>query len=191
MIRLQATPSTGLAKSFFVRASTKQAAASFLKGYQTYGKGSKAPDSLLKLAMSLDRLGQKEAACSSYGELNTRFPTPRPTSRAAPRASASASPAVERAMTPDAAEPIRDDELDELFGGLAHGPLALAVSGGADSMTLMRLIARWAARPSVKAKWSEWWAQAPEKSMRPPTRATTRLSRAADSGLAPRHSHVR
>ena len=81
-------------------------------------------------------------------------------------------------MTP-AVEPIRDDELDGLFGDLAHGPLALAVSGGADSMTLMRLIARWAARPSVKEKWSEWWAQAPESLMRPPTRATTRLSRAA------------
>lgn len=64
-------------------------------------------------------------------------------------------------MTP-AAEPIRDDELDGLFGDLAHGPLALAVSGGADSMALMRLVERWAARPSVKAKWSEWWAQAPE-----------------------------
>lgn len=64
-------------------------------------------------------------------------------------------------MTP-AVEPIRDDELDGLFGDLAHGPFALAVSGGADSMALMRLIARWAARPSVKEKWSEWWAQAPE-----------------------------
>jgi tol-pal system protein YbgF len=64
-----------LGESFFVRGQYKQAAASFLKGYQTYGKGSKAPDSLVKLAMSLDRLGQKEAACSSYGELNTRFPT--------------------------------------------------------------------------------------------------------------------
>jgi TolA-binding protein len=28
----------------------------------------------LKLAMSLDRLGQKDAACSSFGELSTRFP---------------------------------------------------------------------------------------------------------------------
>ena len=64
-----------LGESFFVRGQYKQAASAFLKGYQTYGKSAKAPDSLLKLAMSLDRLGQKEAACSSYGELTTRFPT--------------------------------------------------------------------------------------------------------------------
>ena len=53
----------------------KQAAGAFLKGYQTYAKGSKAPDSLLKLAMSLERLGQKDAACSSFGELSSKFPT--------------------------------------------------------------------------------------------------------------------
>lgn len=64
-----------LGESFFVRGQYKQAAGAFLKGYQTYARSAKAPDSLLKLAMSLDRLGQKEAACTSYNELNTRFPT--------------------------------------------------------------------------------------------------------------------
>ena len=64
-----------LGESFFVRGQYKQAAGAFLKGYQTYARSAKAPDSLLKLAMSLDRLGQKEAACTSYSELNTRFPT--------------------------------------------------------------------------------------------------------------------
>lgn len=63
-----------LGESHFVRGQYKQAAGAFLKGYQTYARSAKAPDSLLKLAMSLDRLGQKEAACTSYGELNTRFP---------------------------------------------------------------------------------------------------------------------
>jgi tol-pal system protein YbgF len=64
-----------LGESFFVRGQYKQAAGAFLKGYQTYARSAKAPDSLLKLSMSLDRLGQKDAACSSYNELNTRFPT--------------------------------------------------------------------------------------------------------------------
>jgi TolA-binding protein len=50
------------------------AASSFLKGYQNYAGNARAADSLLKLAMSLDRLGQKDAACSSFGELSTRFP---------------------------------------------------------------------------------------------------------------------
>ena len=63
-----------LGESFFVRGQFKSAAAAFLKGYQTYGRSTKAPDSLLKLAMSLSRMGQKDAACTSFGELNTRFP---------------------------------------------------------------------------------------------------------------------
>ncbi len=64
-----------LGESFFVRGQYKPAASAFLKGYQTYGKSAKAPDSLLKLAMSLGRLGQKDAACSSFAELGTRFPS--------------------------------------------------------------------------------------------------------------------
>lgn len=63
-----------LGESHFVRGQYKAAASAFLKGYQNYGQGSKAPDSLLKLAMSLDRLGQKDAACSSYSELSSKFP---------------------------------------------------------------------------------------------------------------------
>jgi len=63
-----------LGETYFVRGQYKSAAGAFLKGYQTYGRSSKAPDSLLKLAMSLDRLGQRDAACSSFGELQTRFP---------------------------------------------------------------------------------------------------------------------
>ena len=46
----------------------------FLKGYKDYGANARAADSLLKLAMSLDRLGQADAACSSFSELSTRFP---------------------------------------------------------------------------------------------------------------------
>jgi tol-pal system protein YbgF len=64
-----------LGETHFVRGQYKAAASSFLKGYQTYGNSPKAPDSLLKLAMSLDRLGQKDAACASFGELLTKFPT--------------------------------------------------------------------------------------------------------------------
>lgn len=63
-----------LGESYFVRGQYKAAAGAFLKGYQTYAQSQKAPDSLLKLAMSLDRLGQKDAACSSFSELNVKFP---------------------------------------------------------------------------------------------------------------------
>ena len=63
-----------LGEAFYVRGQCKAAASAFLKGYQNYGNSAKAPDSLLKLAMSLDRLGQKEAACSSFNELSAKFP---------------------------------------------------------------------------------------------------------------------
>jgi tol-pal system protein YbgF len=63
-----------LGESLYVRGQFKAAASAFLKGYQTYARSAKAPDSLLKLAMSLDRLGQRDAACSSYAELSSRFP---------------------------------------------------------------------------------------------------------------------
>lgn len=63
-----------LGEAYFVRGKYKAAAGAFLKGYQSYSGNARAPDSLLKLALSLDRLGQKDAACSSYAELNTKFP---------------------------------------------------------------------------------------------------------------------
>jgi tol-pal system protein YbgF len=63
-----------LGEAHFVRGEYKAAAGAFLKGYKDYAGNARAADSLLKLAMSLDRLGQKDGACSSYSELNTRFP---------------------------------------------------------------------------------------------------------------------
>jgi tol-pal system protein YbgF len=63
-----------MGESLFVRGQYRAAASAFLKGYQTYGKSEKAPESLLKLAMSLQRLGQKDAACSSFNELTAKFP---------------------------------------------------------------------------------------------------------------------
>lgn len=63
-----------MGESLYVRGQYRAAASAFLKGYQQYARSEKAPESLLKLAMSLQRLGQKDAACSSFNELNTKFP---------------------------------------------------------------------------------------------------------------------
>jgi tol-pal system protein YbgF len=65
-----------LGETFYVRGQYRPAAAAFLKGYQSYARSPKAPESLLKLAMSLQRLGQKDAACSSFNELATKYPNP-------------------------------------------------------------------------------------------------------------------
>jgi tol-pal system protein YbgF len=64
-----------LGESLYVRGQYRAAAGAFLKGYQTYTRSAKAPENLLKLAMSLQRLGQKDAACSSYSELAAKFPS--------------------------------------------------------------------------------------------------------------------
>ena len=64
-----------LGELLYVRGQYRAAAGAFLKGYQTYSRSAKAPENLLKLAMSLQRLGQKDAACSSYSELATKFPS--------------------------------------------------------------------------------------------------------------------
>jgi tol-pal system protein YbgF len=64
-----------LGESHYVRGQYRQAASAFLKGSQTYARSAKAPDSLLKLGMSLERLGQRDAACSSFGELSSKYPS--------------------------------------------------------------------------------------------------------------------
>jgi tol-pal system protein YbgF len=63
-----------LAETYYVRGQFEQAAQGFLKGYQTYSRSQKAPDSLLKLAITLDRLGKREAACATFAQLNQKFP---------------------------------------------------------------------------------------------------------------------
>jgi tol-pal system protein YbgF len=63
-----------LGETYYVRGHYKDAADAFLKGYKKYKSGDKAPDTLLKLGMSLAELGQKDAACSTLDELKTKYP---------------------------------------------------------------------------------------------------------------------
>jgi tol-pal system protein YbgF len=67
-----------LGESFYVRGNYKQAADAFLTGYKNHRKSQKAPDSLMKLAMSLSRLGEKEASCSAFAALESDFPKLQP-----------------------------------------------------------------------------------------------------------------
>ena len=63
-----------LGETFFARQQYDRAAKAFLAGYQKYPKGSKAPDDLLKLAMSLTNLNQKKEACAVFKQLSTEYP---------------------------------------------------------------------------------------------------------------------
>ncbi len=67
-----------LGETYYVQGQYKDAADSFLKGYTTYSKSAKAPDSLLKLGMTLAALKQKDAACATFGQLKEQFPSASP-----------------------------------------------------------------------------------------------------------------
>ncbi|MDA0221653.1 MAG: tol-pal system protein YbgF [Proteobacteria bacterium] len=63
-----------LGETYYVRNSYNDAAIAFLKGYQRFPSGDKAPDNLLKLGMTLTRLGKKAEACATFAELKSKFP---------------------------------------------------------------------------------------------------------------------
>ncbi len=65
-----------LGETFFVRNQWDSAAASFLKVAQNYPRADKAPDSLAKFAMAMERKGNRSGACRALQELNTRYPNP-------------------------------------------------------------------------------------------------------------------
>ncbi len=63
-----------LGETYYVRAAYVQAAEVFLEGYQYDPKGVKAPDSLLKLGMSLSGLDKKREACAAFDKLIKDYP---------------------------------------------------------------------------------------------------------------------
>ncbi|MEC7266950.1 MAG: tol-pal system protein YbgF, partial [Pseudomonadota bacterium] len=63
-----------LGETFYVRRQFKQAAEAFLAGYTTYQQSTKAPDSLLKLGMTLAAMGEKKTSCDAFKELAVKFP---------------------------------------------------------------------------------------------------------------------
>ncbi|NLH80009.1 MAG: tol-pal system protein YbgF [Phyllobacteriaceae bacterium] len=63
-----------LGETFYARARYKEAADSFLKSYTQFPDGPKAADSLLKLGLALNGLGEKKAACASWDELLNKYP---------------------------------------------------------------------------------------------------------------------
>lgn len=63
-----------LGESLYAQGQYRDAADAFLAGYTDYPESSKAPDSLYKLGMSLKELGQADAACATFAEIDRTFP---------------------------------------------------------------------------------------------------------------------
>lgn len=63
-----------LGESYYARNKFRDAADAYLATYRDHPKSQKAPESLLKLGLSLEGLGEKEAACATYAELSKKFP---------------------------------------------------------------------------------------------------------------------
>ncbi len=72
--KLAANARYWLGETHYVRGDYRTAANEFFTGFQKNPKGSKAPDSLLKLGMSLIGLKQNKDACATFDKLGADFP---------------------------------------------------------------------------------------------------------------------
>ena len=63
-----------LGETYFAQQDYTSAAKAYLAGYKQFPKGRRAPDSLLKLGLSLGRLGQKDQACAALGSVGDEYP---------------------------------------------------------------------------------------------------------------------
>lgn len=65
-----------LGETFYVRENYKKSIDNFRQGFEENPKGNKAPDNLLKLAMSLERETQVSEACLVLDKLVEKYPSP-------------------------------------------------------------------------------------------------------------------
>ena len=63
-----------LGRTHFVRKDYEGASFAFADGYRKFPRGSKAPDNLYNLGMSLRELGKKREACTAFARLLDKFP---------------------------------------------------------------------------------------------------------------------
>jgi len=63
-----------LGEAQYSQGKYNDAAKTFLNGYKAYGKSAKAPEMLLKLAMSLAALDSKDTACATLRQVSKAYP---------------------------------------------------------------------------------------------------------------------
>ncbi|WP_350335158.1 tol-pal system protein YbgF [Coralliovum pocilloporae] len=72
--RLQPNAKFWLAESLFAQGRYREAANHYLEVSTKYPQDNKAPESLLKLGVSLNQLQQRQAACVTFGEMLKKYP---------------------------------------------------------------------------------------------------------------------
>jgi tol-pal system protein YbgF len=72
--RLAADATFYLGESYFRRQRAREAAEQYLKVSTDFEKSSRAPEALVKLGLSLEKLGAREQACAAYGEVSRKYP---------------------------------------------------------------------------------------------------------------------
>jgi len=63
-----------LGESYFRRARAREAAEQYLKVTVDFPRAARAPEALVKLGLSLEKLGAKEQACAAFGEVGRKYP---------------------------------------------------------------------------------------------------------------------
>jgi tol-pal system protein YbgF len=74
-----------LGETYYVQGRYKDAGKAYLKTYKSWPKSSVAPQALLRLGMSLNRLGMRKKACAVWKQLRQRHPGSRAARSGAPR----------------------------------------------------------------------------------------------------------
>jgi len=64
-----------LGETYWAEQNYTSSSQAYLDSYKNFPKSRRAPDSLLKLGLSLARLGQKDQACTAIGSVGTEFPS--------------------------------------------------------------------------------------------------------------------
>jgi tol-pal system protein YbgF len=72
--RLASDAAFWLGETYYQRGRHREAAEQFLRVTTEFSRSAKAPDSMLKLGMSLNALGAKDQACSTFAKLERDYP---------------------------------------------------------------------------------------------------------------------
>ena len=80
--RLDADAVYYLGESYWNQGKTRAAAEQYLKVSTSYAGSAHAPDALLKLGLSLEKLGSREQACASWEQIKLKYPKALPAIRA-------------------------------------------------------------------------------------------------------------